>query len=136
MAYRFYVYLCSMNNEEAIRRKKLYYEGLERAIAQPIPEASAKEIEDIINDFDDNEEGQLTLRLWKEVVVEHQCEHLIPAREVLNVYVASVLSDKVVEMVPVKERGQLGENVFVIIHLPRVSAKVKFKSVDSKKLWN
>ena len=57
-----------MNNEEAIRRKKLYYEGLERVIAQPIPEASAKEIEDIINDLDDNEEGQLTLLLWKEVM--------------------------------------------------------------------
>ena len=57
-----------MNNEEAIRRKKLYYEGLERVIAQPIPEASAKEIEDIINDLDDNEEGQLTLRFWKDVM--------------------------------------------------------------------
>lgn len=42
-----------------------------------------------------------------------------------NASVASVLSDKVVEMVPVEERGQLGENVFVIIHLPRVSAKNK-----------
>lgn len=57
-----------MNNEEAIRRKKLYYEGLERVIAQPIPEASAKEIEDIINDLDDNEEGQLTLQFWKDVM--------------------------------------------------------------------
>ena len=57
-----------MNNEEAIRRKKLYYEGLERVIAQPIPEASAKEIEDIINDLDDDEEGQLTLRFWKDVM--------------------------------------------------------------------
>lgn len=44
--------------------------------------------------------------------------------------------DKVVEMVPIEERGQLGENVFVIIHLPRVSAIVKLKSVDSKNLWN
>jgi hypothetical protein len=65
-------------------------------------------------------------------LAEHQCEHLIPACEVLNVSVAFVLPDQVVEMVPVEERGQLGENVFVIIHLPRVSAKVKFKSVDSK----
>jgi hypothetical protein len=69
-------------------------------------------------------------------LAEHQCEHLIPAREVLNVSVASVLPDKVVEMVPVEELGQLGENVFVIIHLPRVSAKVKFKSVSLQNLWD
>ena len=55
-----------MNNKEAIRRKKLYFEGLERAIAQPIPEALAEEIEAYINNLDD-EDGQLVLRLWKEV---------------------------------------------------------------------
>ena len=53
-----------------------------------------------------------------------------------GVLVAMILADVIVEQTSVKERGQLGENVFVIIHLPRVSAKVKFKSVDSKNLWN
>ncbi|MBR1513780.1 MAG: hypothetical protein IJ622_05760 [Bacteroidales bacterium] len=55
-----------MNNKEAIRRKKLYFEGLERAITQPMPEASAKEIEAFIEALDD-EDYQLVMRLWKEV---------------------------------------------------------------------
>lgn len=55
-----------MNNKEAIRRKKLYFEGLEKAIAQPIPEALVEDIEAYINNLDD-EDGQLILRLWKEV---------------------------------------------------------------------
>ena len=50
----------------------------------------------------------------------------------LYIFVAIILADKIVEVIPIKERDQLGENVFVIIHLPGVSAKVKFKSVDSK----
>ena len=57
-----------MNNKEAIRRTKLYLEALEQAIAQPIPEASAKELEEIINDPEGNEEHQAALSLWKEVV--------------------------------------------------------------------
>ena len=55
-----------MNNKEAIRRKKLYFEGLERAITQPMPEASAKEIETFIEALDD-EDYQWVMRLWKEV---------------------------------------------------------------------
>ena len=57
-----------MNNKEAIRRTQLYLEGLEKAIAQPIPEASAKELDEIINDPDGNEDHQAILCLWKEVV--------------------------------------------------------------------
>lgn len=59
-------YFCGMNNKEAIRRKKLYFEGLEKAIAQPMPEASAKEVEAFIEALDD-EDYQLVMRLWKEV---------------------------------------------------------------------
>ena len=55
-----------MNNKEAIRREKLYYEGLEKAIAQPIPAASAKELDEIICGLEDEE--QAILRLWKEVL--------------------------------------------------------------------
>ena len=61
-------YLCSMNNQEAIRRNKLYYEGLERAIAQPIPEASAKKLDAIINDTENDKDYRLVLKLWKEVI--------------------------------------------------------------------
>ena len=65
---KFFAYLCRMNNQEAIRRNKLYYEGLERAIAQPIPEASAKKLDAIINDTENDKDYRLVLKLWKEVV--------------------------------------------------------------------
>lgn len=55
-----------MNNKEAIRRERLYYEGLEKAIAQPIPATSAKELDEIICGLEDEE--QAILRLWKEVL--------------------------------------------------------------------
>jgi len=69
-------------------------------------------------------------------LAEHQGKHLVPASEELHILVASVFADEVVEVVPVEEPGQLGENVFVNVHLPKVSAKVKFKSVDSENLCN
>ena len=56
-----------MNNKEAIRRKKLYYEGLEKAVAQPIPEAAARELDEIINDPEIEEDHQMVLCFWKEV---------------------------------------------------------------------
>ncbi len=56
-----------MTNKEAIRRKKLYYEGLERVIVQPIPEMFANEIDEIINNPEIEEDHQMILRLWKEV---------------------------------------------------------------------
>ena len=65
---KFFAYLCRMNNQEAIRRNKLYYEGLERAIAQPIPEVSAKKLDAIINDTENDKDYRLVLKLWKEVV--------------------------------------------------------------------
>ena len=69
MAYpKFFAYLCRMNNQETIRRNKLYYEGLERAIAQPIPEALAKKLDAIINDTENDKDYRLVLKLWKEVV--------------------------------------------------------------------
>ena len=61
-------YLCTMNNKEAIRRTQRYLEALEQAITQPIPEASAKELDEIINDPEGKEEHQAALCLWKEVI--------------------------------------------------------------------
>ena len=57
-----------MNNKEAIRRNKLYYEGLKRAIAQPIPAASAKELDTIINDTENDKDYRKVLKLWKDVI--------------------------------------------------------------------
>ena len=64
---KFMLNFAPMNNKEAIRRKKLYYEGLEKAIAQPIPEASARELDELIKGLEGDEDWQLTMRLWKEV---------------------------------------------------------------------
>jgi hypothetical protein len=79
---------------------------------------------------------QVTQTLAIGELAEHQGKHLVPTREVLHVPVASVFADEVVEVVPVKKPSQLGENVFVNVHLPKVSAKVKSKSVDSGNLYN
>lgn len=57
-----------MNNKEAIRRAQRYLEALEQTIAHPIPEASAKELDKLINRLEGNEEHQAVLHLWKEVV--------------------------------------------------------------------
>jgi len=55
---------------------------------------------------------------------------------VLDVLVAMILADVVIEQTSVKERGELGENVLVFVHLPRVFGKDKFKSVSLQNLWN
>jgi hypothetical protein len=67
-------------------------------------------------------------------LAEHQDEELVPACEVLDILVAMILADVIVEQTSVKERGDLRENVLVFVHLPRVFGKDKFKSVDSKNL--
>ena len=67
-------------------------------------------------------------------LTEHQDEELVPACEVLDVPVAMILANVVVEQTSVKERGELGENVFVFVHLPKVFGKDKFKSVSFQNL--
>jgi hypothetical protein len=67
---------------------------------------------------------------------EHQGEQLVPARERLDVFVTMVFAHIVVEQTPVQKRGELGENVFVFVHLPSVFGKDKFKSVSLQNLCN
>lgn len=57
-----------MNEKEAIRRNKLYYEGLESAIAQPVPEEVGKMIDEILNDPEQDEDYRTILHFWKEMV--------------------------------------------------------------------
>jgi len=45
-------------------------------------------------------------------LTEHHNKQLVPAGEMLHVFVSAILADDVVEMVPVKECRQLGEYVF------------------------
>ena len=49
-------------------------------------------------------------------LAKHHREQLIPTCETLHIAVSSVRADEVVEMVTVKKRDQLRENVFVLKH--------------------
>lgn len=56
-----------MNNKEAIRRKKLYYEGLEKAVAQPFSEQFSIDMDDYLQDLNEDEKKKEMVRLWMEV---------------------------------------------------------------------
>ena len=68
MVLTFLLTFAPMNNQQVIRRNKLYYQGLENAITRPIPEAPAKDLDAIINDTENDEEYRLVIKLWKEVI--------------------------------------------------------------------
>jgi len=42
----------------------------------------------------------------------HQRKELVPTCKVLYVFVTSILSDEIIEVIPIKECNQLSENVF------------------------
>ena len=53
---------------------------------------------------------------------EHQCKELVPTCEVLHVFVATILADKVVEVIPIEKCYQLSENGLVLIHMQTILA--------------
>ena len=53
---------------------------------------------------------------------EHQRKELVPTCEVLHVFVATILADKVVEVIPIEKCYQLSENVLVLIHMQTILA--------------
>ena len=56
-----------MNNKEAIRRKKLYYEGLEKVVAEPFSEQFKLDMDDLLQDLDEEEKKKQIIRIWMEV---------------------------------------------------------------------
>jgi hypothetical protein len=48
---------------------------------------------------------------------EHHGQQLVPAREVLYIFVAIILADKIVEVIPVYECRQLCEYELVLKHV-------------------
>ena len=57
---------------------------------------------------------------------KHQRKELVPTCEVLHVFVAGILANEVVEVIPIKECYQLSEDVLVLIHMQTIlAAKVQ-----------
>lgn len=56
-----------MTNKEAIRRKKLYYEGLEKVVAVPFSEQFKLDMDDILQDPDVEDKKKQIIRIWMEV---------------------------------------------------------------------
>ena len=56
-----------MNGIDEISKKKLYIEGLKQAIALPLPEELGRDLEEIFQDDETEEDIKETMRLWIEV---------------------------------------------------------------------
>ena len=55
-------------------------------------------------------------------LTKHQRQQLVPISEVLHVFVAGILANKIIEVVPVEKCYQLSENVLVLIHMQTILA--------------
>ena len=53
---------------------------------------------------------------------EHQRKELVPTCEVLHIFVACILANKVIEVIPIEKCYQLSENVLVLIHMQTILA--------------
>ena len=56
-----------MNGIDEISKKRLYIEGLKQAIALPLPEEFGRDLEEIFQDDETEEDIKETMRFWKEV---------------------------------------------------------------------
>ena len=61
--------------------------------------------------------NHITQALTIAELFEHQCKKLVPAGEVLDITVPIVLVNKTAELVIVQKLYQLGEYIFVFVHL-------------------
>ena len=48
---------------------------------------------------------------------EHECHELIPASEVLDIAITSILANKIIEVISIEKRCQLCENEFILEHM-------------------
>ena len=60
---------------------------------------------------------QISQALTVAELPEHQSKELIPAGEMLDIMVSIVLVNKTAELVIVQKLYQLGEYIFVLVHL-------------------
>ena len=56
-----------MNGKDEISKKRLYIEGLKQAIALPLPEELGRDMEEVFQDDEVDEDIKETIRFWKEV---------------------------------------------------------------------
>ena len=85
-----------------------------------------------------NGDNQITHALAIAQLAKHQRKKLVPTCEVLHVFVASILANKIIEVIPVEKCYQLSENVLVLIHMQTIlAAKIQKSSpLTQKKLCN
>jgi len=58
-------------------------------------------------------------------LAEHQNKELIPAAEMLHIFVPFILGDNTIELIPIKKRDRLSENVFILKHILSDSSDTK-----------
>jgi hypothetical protein len=59
-----------------------------------------------------NSDNKITQTLAIAQLAKHQRKELVPTCEVLHIFVTSILSGEIVEVISVKESNQLSEDVF------------------------
>jgi hypothetical protein len=67
-------------------------------------------------------DNQVSHALTIAQLAKHQRKELVPTCEVLHVFVAGILANKIIEVIPVEKRYQLSENVLVLIHMQTILA--------------
>ena len=67
-------------------------------------------------------DNQVSHALTIAQLTKHQRKELVPTCEVLPVFVACILANKIIEVIPVKKCYQLSENVLVLIHMQTILA--------------
>ena len=69
-----------------------------------------------------NGDNHITQALAIAQLTKHQCKELVPTSEMLHVFITSIFTNEIVEVIPVKERNQLSEDVLVLIHMQTILA--------------
>ena len=73
-----------------------------------------------------NGDNQVTQALAIAQLTKHQRKELVPTCEVLHIFVTSIFTNEIVEVIPIKECYQLSEDVLVLIHMQTIlAAKVQ-----------
>ena len=73
-----------------------------------------------------NGDNHITQTLAIAQLAKHQREELVPTSEVLHIFITSIFTNEVVEVIPIKECNQLSKDVLVLIHMQTIlAAKVQ-----------
>jgi hypothetical protein len=80
-------------------------------------------------------DNQVSHALTIAQLTKHQRKELVPTCEVLHVFVACILANKIIEVIPVEKGYKLSENVLVLIHMQTILvAKIQKSSPLTQKI--